>query len=59
MYACDSLVGGVDKEEGASLYYLDYLATLQKLDKAAFGYGAYFILTIMDTHWKEVILILV
>ena len=37
MYACDSLIGGVDKDEGASLYYLDYLATLQKLDKAAFG----------------------
>ena len=37
MYACDSLIGGFDKEDGASLYYLDYLATLQKLDKAAFG----------------------
>ena len=38
MYACDSLIGGVDKATGASLYYLDYLATLQKLDKTAFGY---------------------
>ncbi len=56
MYACDSLIGGFDKKEGPSLYYLDYLATLQKINKMAFGYGAYFILTVMDTNWKEVLL---
>ncbi len=55
MYACDSLIGGFDAGLGPSLYYLDYLATLQKLDKAAHGYGAYFVLTVMDTHWKEVL----
>ena len=53
MYACDNLIGGFDENEGSSLYYLDYLATLQKLNKAAFGYGAYLILTVMDTHWHE------
>ncbi len=54
MFACDSLIGGFHKDEGPSLYYLDYLATLQKVNKTAFGYGAYFILTVMDTQWKEV-----
>ena len=38
MYACDSLIGGFDVGVGPSLYYLDYLATLQKIDKAAHGY---------------------
>ena len=37
MYACDSIIGGFDQDVGPSLYYLDYLATLQKLNKAAHG----------------------
>eukprot|EP00826_Nyctotherus_ovalis_P033251 TRINITY_DN2684_c0_g1_i3.p1 TRINITY_DN2684_c0_g1~~TRINITY_DN2684_c0_g1_i3.p1 ORF type:complete len:154 (+),score=17.93 TRINITY_DN2684_c0_g1_i3:461-922(+) len=54
MFQCNILVGGYDKEKGSSLYYLDYLATLQKLDKAAYGYGGYPLLTVMDANWKKV-----
>eukprot|EP00826_Nyctotherus_ovalis_P033246 TRINITY_DN2684_c0_g1_i11.p1 TRINITY_DN2684_c0_g1~~TRINITY_DN2684_c0_g1_i11.p1 ORF type:complete len:106 (+),score=29.60 TRINITY_DN2684_c0_g1_i11:336-653(+) len=53
MFQCNILVGGYDKEKGSSLYYLDYLATLQKLDKAAYGYGGYPLLTVMDANWKK------
>ena len=55
MYQCNLLIGGFDKDDGPSLYYLDYLATLQKLNKAAFGYGGYPLATILDANWKKVI----
>lgn len=47
----DMIIGGFD-EEGPQLYFLDYLASLNKLNKAAQGYGAYFALSIMDHLWK-------
>ncbi|KAI9194842.1 hypothetical protein LWI28_009599 [Acer negundo] len=36
-YMVNILMAGFDKETGPSLYYLDYIATLHKVDKAAFG----------------------
>eukprot|EP00455_Lapot_gusevi_P009616 TRINITY_DN1431_c0_g1_i1.p1 TRINITY_DN1431_c0_g1~~TRINITY_DN1431_c0_g1_i1.p1 ORF type:complete len:201 (+),score=40.29 TRINITY_DN1431_c0_g1_i1:70-672(+) len=51
-YEVFMLIGGYDAHEGPSLYYMDYLASLQKLDKAAHGYAAYFVLSIMDRYWK-------
>jgi hypothetical protein len=32
-------MAGFDKRTGPSLYYLDYIATLQKLEKGALGFG--------------------
>ena len=46
-------MAGYDKEAGASLYYIDYIATLHKVDKGAFGYGSYFSLSTMDRHFRS------
>mmetsp|Transcript_67632 Transcript_67632/g.188727 ORF Transcript_67632/g.188727 Transcript_67632/m.188727 type:complete len:192 (+) Transcript_67632:153-728(+) len=49
-YQVDLLVGGVD-EDGPSLYFMDYLASAEKVNRAAQGYGAYFALSIMDRYY--------
>jgi len=48
----NSLVGGYDAE-GPSLYWLDYMGTMQKVTKGAHGYGSYFLLSVMDNKYKE------
>ncbi|KAH0863045.1 hypothetical protein HID58_080256 [Brassica napus] len=52
-YSVNILMAGYDKEAGASLYYIDYIATLHKVDKGAFGYGSYFSLSTMDRHYRS------
>jgi len=51
-YQVNCLLGGWDKEEGPQLYFIDYLASMHTMYKAAHGYGAYFTLSVMDRHWK-------
>lgn len=44
-YEVSLLIGGHDgAEKGASLYFMDHMASLIKVDKAAHGYCSYFIL---------------
>ena len=52
-YHCNLLVAGYDKGEGggASLYWLDYLATLHKVNTGGTGYGSYFTLSLFDKLW--------
>eukprot|EP00252_Welwitschia_mirabilis_P016994 TRINITY_DN37796_c0_g1_i1.p1 TRINITY_DN37796_c0_g1~~TRINITY_DN37796_c0_g1_i1.p1 ORF type:complete len:214 (+),score=47.05 TRINITY_DN37796_c0_g1_i1:86-727(+) len=52
-YFVNVLLAGFDKDVGPSLYYVDYIATLHKVDKVAFGYGAYFTLSIMDRYYQK------
>ncbi|CAF2076875.1 hypothetical protein HID58_043445 [Brassica napus] len=52
-YSVNILMAGYDNESGASLYYIDYIATLHKVDKGAFGYGSYFSLSTMDWHYRS------
>lgn len=52
-YSVNILLAGYDKETGPALYFVDYIATLHKVDKAAFGYGAYFSLAMMDRHYRS------
>ncbi|RWW25558.1 hypothetical protein GW17_00010097 [Ensete ventricosum] len=52
-YFVNILLAGYDKNIGPSLYYIDYIATLHKVDKGAFGYGSYFSLSMMDRHYKS------
>lgn len=47
------LIAGHDKEDGPSLYYLDYLASLNKLPFAIHGYGSLFALSIMDKYYLK------
>jgi 20S proteasome subunit beta 4 len=51
-YEVNMLIGGFDAGKGASLYFMDYMASLIKVDKAAHGYCSYFILSVMDKYWK-------
>ncbi len=38
-YQTNMMIAGWDKDVGPSLYYLDYIATLHKLEKGGLGYG--------------------
>lgn len=51
-YQVNLLIGGYDKDFGASLYLLDYLGSLQKMNYGAHGYAGYFIFSTMDRYWK-------
>ncbi|CAH2061037.1 unnamed protein product [Thlaspi arvense] len=53
-YSVNILMAGYDKEAGASLYYIDYIATLHKVEKGVFGYGSYFFFATMDIHYRSV-----
>jgi len=46
------LMAGVD-DQGPSLFFLDYLASLIKVPFAVHGYGGMFTLSIMDRHYKK------
>uniref|UniRef100_A0A7N1A5G3 Proteasome subunit beta n=1 Tax=Kalanchoe fedtschenkoi TaxID=63787 RepID=A0A7N1A5G3_KALFE len=52
-YSVNILMAGYDKDVGPSMYYIDYIATMHKLEKGAFGYGSYFSLAMMDRHFKS------
>merc|ERR1719253_427982 len=52
MTQVDMLLCGYDDDVGPSLYFIDYLASCQKLDKGAHGYAGFFVNSLMDTHWK-------
>lgn len=52
-YQANLLLAGVD-EAGPSLYYIDYLGTLQKLSKASQGYASHFLYGLLDNMWRQV-----
>jgi len=51
-YQVDMLIGGVD-EDGPHLYFMDYLASCEEVNKGAHGYGAMFTFGLMDRYYKE------
>jgi 20S proteasome subunit beta 4 len=50
-YQCNILFAGVDGG-AASLFWLDYMGTLQKVSYGAHGYGAAFTLSTMDRAYR-------
>merc|ERR1712232_407843 len=53
-YQVNIMLGGYDTEKRkASLFWLDYLAALAKVNYGAQGYASNFCLSIMDRDWKE------
>merc|ERR1712244_173443 len=53
-YQVNIMLGGYDTAKGqASLYWMDYLAALAKVNYGAQGYASNFCLSIMDRDWKE------
>lgn len=52
-YQVNLLLGGIDEADGKpSLYFLDYLASMSKVEYTAHGYCAYFCLSILDKYYK-------
>lgn len=51
-YYVNSLLAGWDDAHGPSLYYLDYLASMQRVPFTANGYASYFILGLMDKYYE-------
>ena len=52
MAQVDMLLAGYDEGVGPSLYFIDYLASMQQLDKGCHGYCAFFCNSLLDFHWK-------
>lgn len=53
-YQVNLLLGGYDtKTKESSLYFMDYLASMQKVNFGVQGYAAAFCLSIMDREWRE------
>jgi len=50
-YHADILIAGCD-QDGPALYFVDYLASMEKVNKAGHGYGAMFTLGLMDRYYK-------
>ncbi|CAD5113875.1 DgyrCDS3039 [Dimorphilus gyrociliatus] len=52
-YQVNVLLAGYDVTEGPELYYLDYLASSNKLPFAVHGYGSFFTLSVLDRFYKD------
>merc|ERR1712100_515198 len=50
-YYVDLLLGGWDEDAGPSLYYLDYLASMQQVPYACHGYAGYFCSSTIDRYY--------
>jgi len=49
------LIGGIDEDGEAKLYWLDYLGTLERVTKGAHGYAGYFVSSVLDNAYKKAI----
>lgn len=47
------LLGGYEPDAGSSLYYMDYMGAMSKVNFGAHGYCSNFCLSIFDREWKE------
>ena len=53
-YQVNILMGGYDlQEKRAKLYWMDYLGTLQQVNKGAQGYAGYFVNSVLDNEFKH------
>ena len=52
-YNVNLLVAGYEDKSGPSLYFIDYLASLHELSRAAHGYAAHFTLGLLDRFYKK------
>ena len=52
-YQTNLLLAGFEEEVGPSLYFIDYLSSMQKVPYGAHGYGSYFSLSILDRYFNK------
>lgn len=50
-YHTNLLLAGYDEKTGPSLYWMDYMATLIKVNTGGTGYGSMFVLSLFDKLW--------
>jgi 20S proteasome subunit beta 4 len=51
-YQTNLLIAGCDLDGSFTLYTLDYLASMAKVNYGAQGYASNFVLSIFDREWK-------
>ncbi len=52
-YQVNLLLGGYDAIDGPQLYFIDYLASMNKMDFASHGHCAYFVLSTLDKYYRR------
>ena len=53
-YQVNVLIAGYDTiDNEAKLYWMDYLGTLQQVQKGAHGYAGYFVNSVLDNNYKS------
>ena len=51
-YQTNALIGGIDEDGEAKMYWLDYLGTIQRVTKGGHGYAGYFTASVLDNAYK-------
>ena len=51
-FATNLLLAGYDEGAGSSLYWLDYLGSMHKMNICGHGYGSNFVLSLFDKLWR-------
>ncbi|KAI9298573.1 proteasome-domain-containing protein [Neoconidiobolus thromboides FSU 785] len=51
-YQVNSLISGWSKKDGPKLYWLDYLASSESVKFASHGYGAFYLMSLLDRYYK-------
>jgi len=49
---CNMIMVGHDEDVGPSLYHMDYMGGMHKMNFGAHGYGGYFALSLLDSIYK-------
>jgi 20S proteasome subunit beta 4 len=52
-YNVNLLIAGYEEMTGPSLYFMDYLASIHEIPRAAHGYAAHFTLGLLDRYYKK------
>lgn len=52
-YNVNLLIAGYEEKTGPSLYFMDYLASIHEIPRAAHGYAAHFTLGLLDRYYKK------
>lgn len=52
---CNMILVGYDKDDGPSLYHIDYLGGMHKMNYGAHGYGGFFVSSLMDRCARAVL----
>jgi len=52
-YQVNLLIGGYDAGVGPSMYFLDYLGSLHRVNVGAHGYASYFALSLFDRYYVK------